>query len=100
MYDIIMKVSELTVISVNDILSRKRTQDICEARQIFFYLSRKLLGKSNVDIAFFVGGRTHQNIAYQMLGFEQHLKIYKGLKHKVEVIEKDILMEYHKEGYI
>lgn len=89
MKDIITKVSELTGICMSDILSKKRTGEVCEARKIFIYISWKRLGVSHTSIALFTD-RTQQNISAQMLDFDQQLRIYRGLKKKVDMIEEEI----------
>ena len=90
MEDIIMKISDITGISVNDILSRKKTREICEARQIFIYISSNTFGKSHKNIAIFIN-RTRQNVSSQIIDFDQQIRIYKGLKNKVKEIEGKIL---------
>lgn len=92
MNEIIMRVSDLTGISVTNILSRKRTQEICEARKIFIYISHRVLDISPTSIALYLS-RTRQNISRQMIVFDEQLKIYKGLQNKVEDIEKKIFSE-------
>lgn len=92
MNEIIMKVSDLTGISVTDILSRKRTQEICEARQIFIYMSYRELDMSQTSIAVYLN-RTRQNISRQMIVFGEQLRIYKSLQNKVEDIEKKIFAD-------
>ena len=89
MNEIIMKVSDLTGVSVTDILSRKRTQEICEARQIFIYMSHRALDMSQTNIALYLN-RTRQNISRQIIVFDEQLRIYKGLQNKVDDIEKKI----------
>lgn len=89
MNEIIIKISDLTGISVTDILSRKRTQKICEARQIFIYMSYRELDMSQTSIAIYLN-RTRQNISRQMIVFGEQLRIYKSLQSKVENIEKKI----------
>lgn len=87
---IIKTVSDFTKITVEDILSRRRTSEINEARQIFMYLSSRLYNKSNISIALFID-RTQQNVSFQLLNFDQQLRIYKGLKVKVEEIKNAII---------
>lgn len=92
MDEIIMKVSDFTGVSVTDMLSRKRTGEVCESRKIFMYLSRRMLGSSTLIIASFLGCKK-QNVSSQLIDFEQQVKIYRGLKHKVKSIEKHIVSE-------
>lgn len=89
MNNIMMKVSQLTGIASKDIQSRKKTGDICEARKIFIYISWRRFGLSQKNIARFIN-RTPQGISSLMLDFDQQLRIYKGLKNKVNSIEKQI----------
>lgn len=92
MDEIVIKVSSLTGVSMSDILSGKRTQDICYARRIFIYLSCRIFGESHANIALFLR-RTRQNVSDQMQLFDQEMRIYRGLKSKVDEIAKEILSE-------
>lgn len=92
MNEIIMKVSDLTGVSVTDILSRKRTQEICEARQIFIYISYKKLGLTHATIGQFID-RSQQLVSNQVTIFNEQLSIYKGLKSKVDAIESKIFSD-------
>jgi chromosomal replication initiation ATPase DnaA len=83
---IIRKVSECTGVGADDIKSRKRTHDVCEARRIFIYLSHELYGNPLSSIALFLSKRTHQDISSQLMDFKQHLRIYKGLNRRVKEI--------------
>lgn len=89
MKDIVQKVSEGTGIPVSDIMSRKKESEVIEARQIFIYISYRMFGKSHRSIARFMK-RAQQGISYQIIVFEQKLKIHKGLKLSLQNIENDI----------
>jgi chromosomal replication initiation ATPase DnaA len=90
MEDIILRVSGITGIPVSDIISRKKTRGVCEARQLFIYLSFCTFGKSHTDIALFIN-RTRQDISSQLIDFENRLKIYRRLKSRISEIENMIL---------
>ena len=87
---IMIKVSEHAGISIEDIKSRRRTKEICEARRMFMYLSCALLGKSLTSIALYIN-RTVQNVSSQLIDFDQYLRIYKGLKNQVELIKRELI---------
>lgn len=55
-------VSEHTGISIQDICSKKRSQDIATARQIVMYLCRKLTVMSLQSVGNIVGGRDHTTV--------------------------------------
>jgi len=90
MEEIIKTVSSHTGFTIEEIVSYKQTRPICEARQIFMYLSKRLYGKSNLEIAQFLN-RTRQNVGWQIANFDQQLRIYKGLRKKVREIEDAIV---------
>lgn len=90
MEKILEKVSEITGVSKESILSKRKTSEICEARQIFMYLSKSLTGKSNKSIGIFLD-RTQQNVSSQIIDFEQKLKIYKLLDCEVNRIKNAII---------
>jgi chromosomal replication initiation ATPase DnaA len=85
-----MVVSEFTGISVDDIKSRKRTGDVCEARSIFIYLSSSMYGKNAVSIGRYIN-RSHQSVLSQIKTIDQHLRIYKGFNIKVKKIKDAIV---------
>lgn len=89
MDEIIIKVSDLIGVSVTDILSRKRTQEVCEARQIFIYMSYKKLGVTHASIGQFID-RSQQLVSNQVTVFNERLSIYKVLRKKVDDIENKI----------
>lgn len=97
MDNIIMKVSQLTGVTSKDIQSRKKTGDICEARKIFIYISWRRFGISQKSIAGFIN-RTPQGISSLILDFDQQLRIYRGLKNKVNYIEKQIFTADDNQG--
>lgn len=83
-------VSEYTGIPVGEIRSGKRTRDVCEARQLFMYLSRSLHGASTASIAGYVN-RSHQDVSARLRDFDQQLRIYKGLRGKVREIRDAVV---------
>jgi hypothetical protein len=87
---IIKTVSEFTGIPIDDILSRKRDGEICEARRIFIYLAYSVFGKSRKNIAIYLH-RTRQDISIQLLLFDQELRIYKVMDKKIRELKDAIL---------
>jgi chromosomal replication initiation ATPase DnaA len=87
---IISAVSEFTGVSADDIMSRKRTRNVCEARQIFMYLSHSVNGESIVSIAGYIN-RTHQDVSARLRDFDQHLRIYRGLNRRVREIRDAVV---------
>jgi chromosomal replication initiation ATPase DnaA len=91
MEDVIKTVSEFTGVPVDDIKSRNRTHDVCVARRMFIYLSKEVYGDTISSIAIFLNKRTHQDVSSQLIDFEQHLRVYKGLRKKMEEIKNAVV---------
>lgn len=89
---ILDKVSELTNVERDDILSKKRTYEVCEARNIFIYMCRTILGLTHKSIAVYMR-RTRQTITHSVTIFNAKLDIYKNLDAKVEGYKNSILEE-------
>lgn len=89
---ILNKVSELTSVDKDDILSKKRTYEVCEARNIFIYMCRTILGLTHKAIAVYMS-RTRQTITHSVTIFNAKLDIYKNLDSKVEGYKARILEE-------
>lgn len=90
MEDIMKMVSKKTFVSEDMIISKRRHRKISEARQIFMYIASSCFGYSQKDIALFLH-RKQAGVSYQLTTFEQQLKIYKGLKKKVDEIKQSII---------
>jgi len=92
MEEIIKTVSEMTGISVEDMMSRKRDRALCEARQIFIYICHVKRGIPISAIARYINGRSCQTIALQFRSMEQQIRIYKLLRKQVNEIEDAIML--------
>lgn len=62
--NILAEVSRCTNVTVEDILSRKRTKPICRARQTSIYVIRELTGASYETIGQDLGGLDHSSVLY------------------------------------
>lgn len=78
-------------ISVNDIRSKKRQQDIANVRQIAFYLMKKLTFNSLQAIGSFIGGRDHSTVTHAIAKVEIQLTQDRTMALKVKSIEQEIL---------
>jgi len=78
--NILRTVAKHYSISINDIKSKKRHKDIAAARQIAFYMMKKLSYCSLQSIGSFIGGRDHSTVIHAL--------------HKIEAsIKKDVYVE-------
>lgn len=87
---IINTVSEHLNISSDDIKSKKRSQDIANARQISMYLCRKYTVFSLQSIGNYVGGKDHTTVMNGIRRVEQRIKEDSQFKSTVETIIKKI----------
>ncbi|MFA5074899.1 MAG: chromosomal replication initiator protein DnaA [Candidatus Babeliales bacterium] len=92
MLDKILKiVSKNYKISINDLKSKKRNQDIANIRQITFYMMKKLSFCSLQSIGEFVGNRDHSTVLHSVSKVEGNLKQDPSLEQKLKDLEQRIL---------
>lgn len=83
-------VAEHFHITTNDIISKKRSNDIAYPRQIYMYLCNKLIDTSLVKIGTNIGNRDHSTISHGIKKIENDLKTDKSLQQTIDVIMKKI----------
>ncbi len=83
-------VSDHMNISVADIQSTKRSQDIAIARQLVMYLSRQFTDKTLQTIGDAVGGKNHATVVSGINRIEKKISEDEGFKSIVEVLIKKI----------
>ena len=74
-------------LTIDDIVSRKRTQSIVYPRQIAMYLCRKLMDVSLPDIGKFFGGRDHSTVIHSCEKIADELEMDEKLRMLVEELE-------------
>ncbi len=74
-----------------DILSKKRTQDIAMTRQVAMYLSRMLTDLSLPKIGEEFGGRDHTTVLHAFKKIDTLLTKNSDFKNRLEMIKNDIL---------
>ena len=72
--EIVRRVSETTKIKQKDIVGKRRTMEIAEARQISIYLCREILGTPLVSIGMHFGGRDHSTVLHACKVIENKTK--------------------------
>lgn len=87
---IINTVSEHMNISVNDIVSTKRSQDIATARQISMYLCRKYTDKGLKSIGDSFGGKDHSTVHSNIQKVEDKIEKDPEFAEMVDVIIKKL----------
>lgn len=78
-------------ISINDIRSKKRNQEIATVRQVTFYLMKKMSFCSLQIIGSYVGGRDHSTVIHAIGKVEHLLASDPTFAQKVSALEQDIL---------
>jgi chromosomal replication initiator protein len=78
-------VAERHGVSVNDILGKRRSQNIALARQVAMYLSRRLTGCSFPEIGSLFGGRDHSTVIHAVRVVEGKLTSNEKFKDQVEL---------------
>lgn len=90
---IINTVSEHTNISVSDIVSTKRSQDIATARQISMYLCRKYTDKGLKSIGDAFGGKDHSTVHSNIQKVEDKIEKDPEFAEMVDVIIKKLNLQ-------
>ncbi len=83
-------VSEYFQISVEDIKSKKRSNNIAFPRQIAMYLCRNLTNESFPKIGTEFGGKDHSTVMHSVEKIELQIKTNKEVENLIEKFKKDI----------
>lgn len=83
-------VAEHYNISISDMISKKKSQEIAFPRQISMYLCRKLTDKSLQYVGNMLGRRDHSTIIHGADKIEHDIKENQSLKNTIDVIIKKI----------
>lgn len=78
-------------ISVTDLRSKKRHQDIAVVRQVTFYMMKKMSYCSLQAIGSYIGGRDHSTVIHAIGKIENMLETDTTLVKKLKIIEQEIL---------
>ena len=89
--EVIKTVADHYKIATEDILSRKRTEEIVLPRQIAMYLSRTITGKSFSEIGKNFGGKDHAVVMYVCKKIKKELALNKKLAETVEIMKEKII---------
>jgi len=74
--------------------SRSRDRKVCDARQVFYWISRRYTGRTTTQIADAAGGRDHSTIVHGADRVEQLFDRYKA---NIELILYDLGLEMPKQ---
>ena len=88
--DIIRGVSGATNVSENKLISRGRTMEVAQARQIAMYLCRELVGTSLGDIGLHFGGRDHSTVIHACRNIENKMATDSTFNIKVQSVKSTI----------
>lgn len=89
---IIDGVSRYFNLSVEDILSKKRTKELVFPRQISMFLCRNLTNMSYPDIGKAFNGRDHTTVMYACEQISKQVNTNPELKHIMEELKKNIII--------
>lgn len=84
---IITAVSEYFRVPVSDIIGKKKTKDVAEARMMAIYLVCDILSLPLVSIGYIFGGRDHTTVIYSRDKISSLLMTNKGTKKAVDDIK-------------
>ncbi|MCB9493611.1 MAG: chromosomal replication initiator protein DnaA [Epsilonproteobacteria bacterium] len=80
-------------VSPQEIKSKKRHKNIALARQISFFLMKKLTHSSLQTIGSFIGKRDHSTVIHALTKIDSLLKTDHSFEQKIKVIEQEILTD-------
>lgn len=78
-------------VSNNDLVGKRRTQNIALARQVAMYLCRKLIGSSYPEIGTFFGGRDHSTVIHAFKTIEEKIENDHNFKTEIGSLERSIV---------
>ncbi|HEX6133947.1 MAG TPA: chromosomal replication initiator protein DnaA [Longimicrobiales bacterium] len=73
-------------VSVDGLMSKRRTKDLTVPRQVAMYLIRELLDLSLVEIGNLFGGRDHSTVIHAVNKVEEELALDDGFRTRVELL--------------
>jgi chromosomal replication initiator protein len=73
-------------VSVDGLMSKKRTKELTVPRQVAMYLIRELLDLSLVEIGNHFGGRDHSTVIHAVNKVEEELALDDGFRTRVELL--------------
>lgn len=82
--------SQFPDISLNDIKSARRTDNVVKPRQIAMYLAKELTQRSLPDIGRRFGGRDHTTVLHAVRKIRENIKTDAGLAAQIEAIKATI----------
>lgn len=86
--NIIYTVANYYKISENQILSRKRTKEIAQARQIAMYLAKELTSLTLESIGLNFGGKDHATVLYAYNSISTLIKKDSSISHQLQEIKE------------
>ena len=88
--DVIKGVSAYYSLSKDDLVSRNRTQEISNARQVAMYLSREMTSLSYSSIGLRFGGRDHSTVIHACNKVEDQLEVQEGFDQKLKQVRSAV----------
>lgn len=88
--EIANKVGALCNVTIADIVGPSRQKDIAHARQIAMYLSKRMTGKSLIEIGKYYGNRSHATVLHAISIIEEQLKFEPVLKRQIDKLENQL----------
>lgn len=91
--DIIIKeISAHLHVSIDDIKSNSRKQELVQARQIIMYMLKKHTDESYAAIGMMLGKRTHTTVVHGCQTIQEQLKINPLIKDTINSVERKLML--------
>lgn len=93
--DVLQATATYHQLSLDDLLSKRRTKDVVRARQIAMYLAREETSASLPQIGAALGGRNHSTVLYGYRKIAKSVETDSALREEVSAIRRQLSLTPH-----
>lgn len=90
--DVLQATATYHQLSLDDMLSKRRTKEVVRARQIAMYLAREETDASLPEIGAAIGGRNHSTVLYGYQKIAKSVEADASLRHEVSEIRRQLTL--------
>ena len=90
--DVLQATATYHQLSLDDLLSKRRTKEVVRARQIAMYLAREETDASLPEIGAAIGGRNHSTVLYGYQKIAKSVEADASLRHEVSEIRRQLTL--------
>ena len=90
--DVLQATATYHQLSLDDLLSKRRTKEVVRARQIAMYLAREETDASLPEIGAAIGGRNHSTVLYGYQKIAKSVEADAALRREVSEIRRQLTL--------